>query len=194
MWKKTINLYYISRRRNLEHFRFFLFCSNTLHIHIEIYFMECRSWRYHFCIAFLDNFGLYGHFLVIECIFVLPERILCIVKSNFGNFPDSKTKLVSSKFGLADSINIVEIVNLNTQQTSSSIGRQIRNKFNSAIETNKGLKTKQQISKIFDTNSNDQNGSPNDMNIKFLKLAPIKSVETEISFSLYKTILSDYRC
>jgi len=75
-------------------------------------------------------------------------------------------------------------------------GQKVFKKFETVLNKNNGLKILKQISKILGGESDNMDGLPEDLitnDPSLYKYAPITSVVVEISFSIYKNLLTDNR-
>lgn len=97
---------------------------------------------------------------------------------------------------LAESLDILEKVQVQLQMAQGNDGQNVYKKFETVLNKNSGLKILKQISKIISGESDNMDGLPEDLTINdltFYKFAPITSVDVERSFSIYKNLLTDNR-
>lgn len=109
-----------------------------------------------------------------------------IKKSNFKVLSDSILKLQKKNIHLAESLDILEKVQVQLQMAQgNNDGQKVYKKFETVLNKNSGLKILKQISKIIGGESDNMDGLPEDLttnDLIFYKFAPITSVDVERSF------------
>ena len=121
---------------------------------------------------------------------------LVYIKSNFKVLSDSILKLQKKNMPLAESLDILEKVQVQLQMAQGNDGQKVYKKFETVLNKNSGLKILKQISKIIGGESDNMDALPEDLttnDLSFYKFAPITSVDVERSFSIYKNLLTDNR-
>jgi len=121
---------------------------------------------------------------------------LVYIKSNFSSLTTSITKLQTEGVSLADSIEIIENVNVAMKRLTRTTGKNISTKMENVLKKNVGLAMLKKIKNILNGELIDMKDLPEDLDINdltYFKNAPITSVNVERSFSAYKTLLTSNR-
>lgn len=117
---------------------------------------------------------------------------IAYIASNYGFLSKSIEKLETRGLPLVESIETVATAKLKIDSVVGKAAQSIKRKIETVLSKNTGYNELSKISEILKGEC--QNITITDTsNIKYFKFAPVVSVETERSFSLYKNVLTENR-
>lgn len=123
---------------------------------------------------------------------------IAFVSSNYGFLPDAIQQLESGKNSLAHSLKILDDAFDRVNKIDCEVGKIVRDKFKDSLGGNPDLSTIKAVNAILTRNADYSSIIDIDPrikleNIEFYKMCLLVSVDTERSFSRYKSMLRDNR-
>lgn len=117
---------------------------------------------------------------------------IAYIASNYGFICDSITKLETKGLSLLSAIDTVDTAKEKINAVPGKAAQKIKQKIENVLAKNPGLGELNKVCQILKREC-DVIISTDTSNIQFLKYAPIVSVDTERSFSVFKNVLTDNR-